>query len=157
MPWVAIDGDDTGVKHKHALATNLKTYRLPTLVILNVKTGTFVTDQARKEVMETEGDVEKSKALIASWKERTPVPIGQASMGTSVMDSMLTSVEYFSKHPMVTAAIIAVLILTPAIERIKKNPLLGVAFLYMFQRLSKENAERNLPYIVQETIKEKSS
>ena len=42
MPWLAMDGDQEGTVLKHALATNLKAYNIPTLVILNLKTGNFV-------------------------------------------------------------------------------------------------------------------
>ena len=52
MPWLAMAGDTTSAARlKHNLATKLSVFKLPTLIVLNVQTGNFVTDQARQEIL----------------------------------------------------------------------------------------------------------
>ena len=146
MPWVAFDSDVDSVKIKHSLATALKAYRLPALVVLDVKTGHFVTDNGRNDIMETGGDVAKGKELISSWKSREAVPIGKASLSASSIESVMSFLTFLRKNPAYVVAFMAVLVFTPAIAHLQKKPLLAVGIVYLFKRLSTDKSERNLPY-----------
>lgn len=148
MPWVAFDADIESVKIKHSLATALKAYRLPALVVLDVKSGHFVTDNGRSDIMETGGDVAKGKELISSWKSREAVPIGKASLSASSIESVLSFLTFVRKNPAYVVALMAVLVFTPAIAHLQKKPLLAVGIVYLVKRLStgRWGSERNLPY-----------
>jgi hypothetical protein len=146
MPWVAFDADIESVKIKHSLATALKAYRLPALVVLDVKNGHFVTDNGRNDIVETGGDVAKGEELISSWKSREAVPIGKASLSASSIESVMSFLTFLRKNPAHVVAIMTVLIFTPAIAHLQKKPLLAVAIVYLLKRLSTDKSERNLPY-----------
>jgi hypothetical protein len=161
MPWYAMDGDMEGTRMKHNLATHLKAFRIPGFYILNLKTGQFITDRARKEIedlFEAADDnsksgainVAKGKELLASWREREPENIGHGSGGfNSLNDSLYNTLNFFAKYPMLAITMVCICIFTPLIRRIKDNPLLGLAIFYVFTRLGRENGDRNVPYIEQ--------
>ncbi|CAB9507513.1 Probable nucleoredoxin 1 [Seminavis robusta] len=165
MPWLALDGDEKSVGFKHALATNLKAFRLPTLIILNLQTGNFVTNLARKEVMALTNPVkgpdgndapvtdkeyvERGKDLLASWKEREPTPIGDS---TSTVESVQAVIDYFFQNPMMAVLVVCMLTFTSVIKRVMDNPLLGVAFWFVLKNFATERLARNEPYIVQEAL-----
>jgi hypothetical protein len=176
MPWLAMEGDQAGARLKMALATTLKAFQLPTLVILNAKTGDFITDRARKEVMDTlvqeegadqkkDGDLkkearpkfdeEKVKALVASWKEREPETIGNASAGgmTAILENLMNTLEYFKDNPFVLVAIVLTIVFTPLKKVIMDNPVIGVALYYIFSKIGKDKLDKNLPYEEQAPIK----
>ena len=79
MPWLAVPTDAGSAQIKNDLAAMLKIRGIPTLVVLDVKTGRFVTDQARNEVMSSVGS--DPAVVYAQWKEKEPVPIEEASLG----------------------------------------------------------------------------
>ena len=81
MPWLAVPIDQPQIKQK--LAETLKTQGIPSLVILDAKTGFYVTNNARNEVASTGGgdNEEKGKDIISSWKATEAVPIELASFG----------------------------------------------------------------------------
>lgn len=87
MPWLAIPTDEKSAKIKDKLAAMFKIRGIPTLVLLDVKTGYYVTDDARNNVlsmMSTTGTSSKAKETAANdiyqlWKETPPVPIEQAN------------------------------------------------------------------------------
>jgi hypothetical protein len=161
MPWVAMSGsDETAVALKNAMVIKLKTYRLPTLVILNTQTGSFITDDGRKEVEaamaggggggDDKDQAAKIQELIASWKERPPTAIGGGSKG-GIMDSAMKFLFYLKdKNPLLAVALIAMIFFTPAWSILKDNPIIGIAILYFVHRIFKENTEPNLPYVVQQ-------
>jgi Thioredoxin-like len=164
MPWLAMEGDAKGAVIKHALATKLKSFRLPTLIILNAEVGHFVTDRARKEILALEepGEdgkevkvddkifAEKGKALLQSWREREPEPIGIGNLGT--LETVQCLIEYFFKNPHMAVVVVLLLAFTPIITRVMENPLLGVALFYIIKlkNFGQEKLSRNEPYSVQE-------
>jgi hypothetical protein len=161
MPWVAMSGsDESAVALKNAMVIKLKTYRLPTLAILSTQTGSFITDDGRKEVEATmacggsdsdnvDDQAAKIQALIASWKERPPTAIGGGSKG-GIMDSVMKFLVYLqAKNPFLGVAFIAMFIFTPALSILKDNPMIGIVIIYFIQRIFKESTEPNLPYVVQ--------
>jgi hypothetical protein len=163
MPWLAIDGDQDGARVKHNLATHLKVFRLPSLIILNVETGNFVTDHARKQVLELfETDdsgkeilnVQKGKELIKTWQAQDPEQIGHAD---TFANTLYLTAMHFKKHPYYIVGLIVFLLCTNTIRRVQNNSLLGMAMVYLLLKLGKEPLDKNIPYIEQKdnTVPEK--
>ena len=155
MPWLAIDGDQDGARVKHNLATHLKVFRLPSLIILNVETGNFVTDFARKQVLELfEPDengkealnVQRGKALIKTWETQEPEQIGHAD---TLANTLYLTAMHFKKRPYYIVGLIVFLLCTNTIRRVQSNPLLGMAMIYLLLKLGKEPLDKNIPYIEQ--------
>ena len=76
------------VKIKQDLAVTLNIQGLPTLVVMDVKSGKFVTDNARNEV-DRAGDSAKCLDLIKKWKETEAVPIEEANFSSSGQGGIL--------------------------------------------------------------------
>ena len=155
MPWLAIDGDKDGARVKHNLATHLKVFRLPSLIILNIETGNFVTDFARKQVLELyetdEGgksalNVKRGKALIKTWETQEPEQIGH---GDTFANTLYLTAMHFKQRPLYIVGLVIFLISTNTIRRIQNNPLLGMAMVYLLLKLGKEPLDKNIPYIEQ--------
>lgn len=83
MPFASLPVEDTAhIKQK--LADMFKISGIPSLIVLDAKTGKFVTDLARNEVSSISGaDLEKGKELIGKWKEVEAVPIEEAQLSGS--------------------------------------------------------------------------
>jgi nucleoredoxin len=73
MPWLAIVSE--AVQIKKDLASILQITGIPTVVVLDVKTGLFITNNARNEVQQSAGDATKYKEVVSGWKAKPPVPI----------------------------------------------------------------------------------
>lgn len=103
MPWLAVGGDKEGVTVKSSLALKFKIQGIPALVVLDAKTGYFVTDQARAAVTSAAKDKDASLALIEQWKAVQAVPIEQALMGAgqdlSIQGVLKGIFWYILKHP----------------------------------------------------------
>merc|ERR1712137_49480 len=81
MPWLAIPSDTGAAGIKNRLAQTLKISGIPTLIVLDAKTGDFVTDGARNEVSGGAESKEKSQELVKTWKEKESVPLNEAALG----------------------------------------------------------------------------
>lgn len=79
MPWLALPTDAASTKAK--LAKALKVQGIPTLIVLDVKTGLFVTNDARSHIMAAAAAAGQppsaGQQAIAGWKATPPVPIEQ--------------------------------------------------------------------------------
>jgi nucleoredoxin len=75
MPWLAIGID--GVQIKKNLAKKLQITGIPALIVLDVKTGYFITNNARNEVQGSAGNLSKYNEVVTGWKSKEPVPIEQ--------------------------------------------------------------------------------
>lgn len=80
MPWVAQKIDAESAEKKNTLATNLKISKIPVLVVLDVKTGNFISDMARTDVATAGKDSEKQAEVVAKWKATKPVPFEEAEL-----------------------------------------------------------------------------
>jgi Thioredoxin-like len=164
MPWLAMDGDDEGTRLKHSLATKLKVFRLPSLLILNVETGHFITDYARHQVealfeendddknattksKEKSLNVQKGKELVQKWATQEPEQLGHAN---TFANKALLTFNHFKKNPIYVVGIVALLLFTNTLLRVEQNPLLGMAMVYLLFTLGKEPLDKNVPYIRQE-------
>ena len=80
MPWLSLpEGSGGSISQiKNNLAQKLQIRGIPTLIVLDVKTGKFVTANARDDVSKASGSPEKGHEVISGWKSVDPVPIEEA-------------------------------------------------------------------------------
>mmetsp|Transcript_33194 Transcript_33194/g.69854 ORF Transcript_33194/g.69854 Transcript_33194/m.69854 type:complete len:221 (+) Transcript_33194:113-775(+) len=103
MPWLAMFPAYMSDEHRERqgkLADMFKIQGLPSVIVLDAKTGHFIADNARTEVMEASSDASK-KALIQSWLSKEAVPIDQAILSSGGSDSNLIMkiFMFFAKRP----------------------------------------------------------
>jgi nucleoredoxin len=80
MPWLAISmADPTYAAIKQDLSQTFGIRGIPSLVVLDAKTGAFITSSAREGVMRAGGDPKKGKALIEQWKGMERKPLSESS------------------------------------------------------------------------------
>ncbi len=78
---------------------------IPTLVVLDAKTGHFVTANGRDAVMQASSD-ELRKALFQSWLTKEAVPIDQAVLVDGATGGLLAKAFfYIAKRPQYIIAI----------------------------------------------------
>ena len=101
MPWLAIPAEEGSAKIKNELATSLGIQGIPTLVMLDAKTGEFITADARKQVEDAGGDETKAKLAINSWKSMPRKPLAEASVSMPGMDSnpIMKVIMFFARNP----------------------------------------------------------
>ena len=68
---------------KQNIANKLKIFGIPSLIVLEAKTGHFVTNHARMEVLAVNGS-EIGEELIQKWKDAEAVPIEKAKLSVAV-------------------------------------------------------------------------
>jgi nucleoredoxin len=86
MPWLALPNDEAASKVKTDLINKMKIRGIPSLIVLDVKTGLLISADARSQVQSTAGNTAKANELIAAWKTATPVPIEEGlAGGTGIM------------------------------------------------------------------------
>lgn len=71
MPWMAVPSDPESVRIKKELADRLQIRGIPCLVVLEVSTGLFITNQGRQQVQTVVGSTNRQKAvadLVQEWK-----------------------------------------------------------------------------------------
>lgn len=78
MPWLAIPSDAGAAKIKNNLSQRLKIQGIPSLIVVDAKTGEFVSDKARYEVTGTFIDEKQAQGIVTKWKglERKPLDQG---------------------------------------------------------------------------------
>ena len=81
MPWLAIPADAGAAQIKSQLAKSLKISGIPALIVLDAKTGQFVSSNARTEVTNVGDDKTKGRDLIASWKQMNTIPLDELNNG----------------------------------------------------------------------------
>jgi hypothetical protein len=120
MPWLAIstDGDSAAVKNSLAQAFSIS--GLPTSLVLDVKTGNYITDDARMTVSEiANGTKEQGMNLIQKWSSMEAVPVEQAAAKRKADEP---------KQNLLVAAVMYIL----------KNPMYIFGMLYIFKFLKKK-------------------
>ena len=103
MPWLSIDNAKGSAAVKQELAEKLGVSALPTLVVLDVKTGEFLTSMGREDVFGARGNAGKGKEVIEKWKalERRPLSACQAELAGGAGGSLLMKIfVFFARNPM---------------------------------------------------------
>jgi len=104
MPWISLPAlDSRPIKEK--LSKSLEVQGIPHLVVLDAKSGYFVTSNAKAEVESVGSDVSKGNALIDSWKAIDAIPIENAiiSEKKTLVGSM---VAFILRNPMNVVALV---------------------------------------------------
>ncbi|KAL7472138.1 hypothetical protein ACHAXS_012494 [Conticribra weissflogii] len=84
MPWLALIpgySSQEARDRQAKLADMFQIRGIPSVIILDAKTGYFITDNARMEVMQATNESART-ALLQSWLEKEAVPIERAVLGT---------------------------------------------------------------------------
>jgi len=106
MPWISLPGDDKVTKAK--LSKTFEVNGIPHLLVLDAKTGRFVTNNAKGEVEDVASDVEKGIALVASWKAKESVPLKDAAF-SGKKTGIGTVLAFFLKQPFFLVALVYLL------------------------------------------------
>ena len=76
MPWLALPFKSREIKNK--LSSKMGIRGIPSLIILDAKTGNYISNNGRNEVMSVIGkSEEKVKDLIKSWEGKKSIPLDQ--------------------------------------------------------------------------------
>jgi nucleoredoxin len=105
MPWLAIPTEQGSAAIKGNLAQNFGIMGIPTLVVIDAKTGEFITNSAREHVAKTNGNASSAKAVVKDWKasERKPLSEASAGIGGSPIAKVIS---FFARHPMYIVGIL---------------------------------------------------
>ena len=76
------------------------TQGIPSVIVLDAKTGNFISDNGRAEIMQATND-ESKKALVSTWLSKDAIPIEQAVLGQGGGgDNLLVKVlKYIIQRP----------------------------------------------------------
>lgn len=109
MPWVAQPIDLTSALLKQELATKCKVKGVPALIVLETKTGNFVTDMAREQVTSAMAS-KTTENVVEEWKQTKAVPFEEAIMtgGKGPVD-LFGIVQMMLKNPMAIFALVYVI------------------------------------------------
>lgn len=107
MPWLAIPVQQGSADIKTNLAQTLGIQGIPTLVVLDAKTGEFITAEARGHVEDAGGDAAKAKATIEMWKAMDRKPLSEASKLMPGMggNPIMKVIMFFAKNPVYVFAL----------------------------------------------------
>jgi len=123
MPWLSIPQVDGSAEIKSKLATTLNVCGIPTIVILDAKTGEIISaGEARDDVVAAGGDTEKVKDVIAKWTTGERYPLSEAPR---LMDMGSAKQSLFSK----------------VLSILAKNPMIIFGLIYFYRWAQKKMAE----------------
>eukprot|EP00588_Corethron_pennatum_P013012 CAMPEP_0194275790 /NCGR_PEP_ID=MMETSP0169-20130528/8551_1 /TAXON_ID=218684 /ORGANISM="Corethron pennatum, Strain L29A3" /LENGTH=223 /DNA_ID=CAMNT_0039019345 /DNA_START=61 /DNA_END=732 /DNA_ORIENTATION=- len=111
-PWVALPYSAAEIGKK--LAADYRIKGIPSVIVLDAKTGHYVTNTGREDVLATQvdkkADPEKVRETVAVWKEKEAVPLEQAN---------------FDENKPLASRIVRIF---------AENPLMLFLFLYLVKR-----------------------
>jgi len=112
-PWVALPYSAAEIGKK--LAVDYRIKGIPSVIVLDAKTGHYVTNNGREDVLLTQVDKkidpEKVRETVAIWKEKEAVPLERAN---------------FDEHKALASRIVKIF---------AENPMLLFLFLYLVKRV----------------------
>jgi len=80
MSWYALPFPSQSVKQKLSKLFHIR--GIPAVVVLDAKSGYFITDNGRNDVLQTGGrNSDQIKAVVDGWKATEAVPLDQATFG----------------------------------------------------------------------------
>lgn len=82
MPWLSLPegAGESSASIKNQLAQTMKIQGIPTMIVLEVKTGKFVSASCRDDVTKAAGNTEQGYEVIKAWKEIEAVPMEEANL-----------------------------------------------------------------------------
>lgn len=103
MPWLSLPegANESSSAIKNQLAQTMKIRGIPTMIVLEVKTGNFVTVTGREDVTQAGSDTTKGDEVIQAWKTMDAVPLEEADMGggASGPTGIMAVIFYILKNP----------------------------------------------------------
>jgi nucleoredoxin len=105
MPWLSLPegAGESSSTVKNQLAQSLQISGIPTLVVVDTKTGKFVTGSAREDITRVGGNnPDKGLELIQQWKTIEPVPFSEASLSQGpggILGIIQALVMYILRNP----------------------------------------------------------
>jgi hypothetical protein len=101
MPWLSLPegAGESSSEIKNKLSQSLQIRGIPTLIVIDVKTGKFVTSNARNDVMSSSGNAEKGLEVINQWKAIEPVPFEEANLAQAGPGGIMGIIMYILKNP----------------------------------------------------------
>ena len=116
MPWLAIPTDAKAAAIKSSLSKRLSIRGIPSLIVVQVHTGLFVTDKAREQIQKVSGTTAPNnnnavQTVVEYWKTTPAMTLEEGGRQAAAFD--------FSLRGMVMA--------------ILKNPMYIFGLLYMFK------------------------
>lgn len=107
MPFLSIPFEQGSAAVKKNLAEMLKIQGIPALIVIDAKTGEFVSGTAREDVAKAGGDPVKAKAVIENWKSAERKPLAESNVGGGGPDNpIIKFLMFFAKNPMYVFAIL---------------------------------------------------
>lgn len=107
MPWLSIPAEEGTAIIKNNLAQLLGIQGIPTLIVLDAKTGEFISSSGREEVTRVAGDTAATLQLIDLWKTMVRRPLAEAaSLVGGSQNPFMTIVMFFAKNPMAIFALL---------------------------------------------------
>ena len=105
MPWLSMPIENSA-EIKNNLAQTLSVTAIPSLAIIDLKTGGFISGgEARDDVMAAGGDKDKVAATIAKWKAAERHPMEEApklmNVGAAARNPLFGFLSYLAKNPMI--------------------------------------------------------
>ena len=100
MPWLSIPLVEGSAKIKNNLSQTLRIAGIPTLVVLDAKTGEFITGLAREDVTAAGGNKTKARELVDKWNQIERVALAEANLGGGGQWGVMGILMFFAKNPM---------------------------------------------------------
>mmetsp|Transcript_21386 Transcript_21386/g.52642 ORF Transcript_21386/g.52642 Transcript_21386/m.52642 type:complete len:225 (-) Transcript_21386:53-727(-) len=101
MPWLAVPGEKGSAAIKQRLANTFGIMGIPALMIMDAKTGQFISGSGREDVSNANNDTAKGKAVIEQWKSAERKPLSEAAGAVGGSGGLLMSIlMYFARNPM---------------------------------------------------------
>jgi nucleoredoxin len=102
MPWLSVLTDGDAARLKSELARKFQLAGIPTLVILEAKTGLFVTNQGRQQVFDLGSACSKdvARTLVNKWIQQDKVPIEEAALAAQAPNILVQIAMAVLKNPM---------------------------------------------------------
>jgi nucleoredoxin len=99
MPWCAIASEQGSAATKSKLAETFRIMGIPTLVVIDAKTGEFITSGAREHVSKANGNAAKCEEVIQQWKAMERKPLSAAD-GGGPGGALMKIFMYLARNPM---------------------------------------------------------
>lgn len=102
MPWLAIPTDSGAAKLKSELASKLQIRGIPALIVLDAKSGLFVTAETREQIQKLKmTDATAVKALVDSWKNTERLTLEEGAKKSTGGENLLKQLLFaILKNPM---------------------------------------------------------
>jgi hypothetical protein len=182
MPWTTMPADrEELVRKKTELTPLFKSFRIPAMIILDVKTGQFVSEHGVKHVNAMMAAIEASSSSISSpeddtssiqppppsvadtlemWRKTPTKSIQDAHKLVDYGGGTMSLLVILYQNPYLVVALIAIALGTPILKAIYRQPMVLIGFMFLVKRYLTPKGEQNMPgqiVNINNDIKSKSS